>query len=107
LLLILASAFWGILSGCDAPLEGQQRIDEAKEAAPQVSSNTIQTAITGLLLSAGTTELDDSYDEVDTWAEVRSVTAGNGAHNLGDHLSASYPLGQAFDISRDGLVTVD
>ncbi len=88
-------------------MEGQERIDEAREAVPPVSSNTIQTAVTGLLLATGVGQLDDSYDEVDTYKEVLNVTAGNGAHNLGEYLSTSYPLNQAFDITIEGKVSVD
>ena len=84
---------------------------EAKESfeddAPRISANTIQTAITGLMMQAGVNELDASYDEVDTMEEVKQVTAGNGTYSLYNHLSTSYPITPAYDISKNGKISVD
>ena len=85
-------------------VEGKESLEQD---APRIGSNTIQTAVTGLMLEAGVNELDSSYDEVDTRKEVENVTAGNGAFNLADHLSVSYPIAPAYDISRRGKVSID
>ncbi len=82
-------------------------MDKAEEDSPRISINTVQTAVTGLMLEARTNELDSSYDEIDTREEVENVTAGNGAYKLSDNLSTGYPIIPAFDISRSGKVTVD
>jgi len=94
-------------SGCERAARGIEAKESLEEDAPRVSRNTIQIAVTGLLMEAGVAELDSSYDEVDTKAEVKNVTAGNGAFSLYEHLSTSYPIYPAYDISKTGKVSVD
>ncbi len=94
------------MPACSTVNQGISGMDKAEEEFPQISINTIQTAVTGLMLEAGVSELDSSYEGVDTREEVQNVTAGNGAYNLSDNLSTSYPLNPAFDISREGKVSV-
>ncbi len=105
--LIIIIAVCTIVSGCDRASKGMEGKEVLEQDAPRIGSNTIQTAVTGLMLEAGVSELDSSYDEVDTQKEADNVTAGNGAFKLSDHLSTSYPITPAYDISRSGKVSVD
>ena len=59
-------------------------------------------------------ELDSAtgYDEIQTFTDVQTVTAGTAAHSLFEFLmmSAGPPEDEfyvAYDISEEGLVTVD
>ncbi len=107
LTLLLMLALFIFIPACSVATKGKAGMDKAEKDFPQISINTIQMAVTGLMMEAGVSELDSSYDEVDTKEEVQNVTAGNGAYDLSDNLSASYPLNPAFDISKNGKVTVD
>ena len=65
-----------------------------------------------MLAGANTINLDGAdgtYDEVDTLAEVTAVTADSGSYSLASYIlgTATYPLKQAYDISKEGLVTLD
>lgn len=106
LILIATITLWQFCLGCRAS-KGMEAKESFEEDAPQISMNTIQTAVTGLMMQAGVNELDASYDEVDTREEVRKVTAGNGAFSLEDHLSTSYPISPAYDISKNGRISID
>lgn len=107
LALVLLTAICIVSMGCDRAMEGMEKKEEAEQDTPRISANTIQTAVTGLMLEARVKELDDDYEAVNTREEVMKVTAGNGEYSLYDHLSASYPFAPAFDISRNGKVSVD
>lgn len=68
----------------------------------------VQTAVSEMIVASRTPRLDASYDEIDELAEVQGVTAEGGAYKLDDYIFGYvYPLMQAYDISRDGEVTVD
>lgn len=94
-------------SGCDRTSKGIEAKESLEDDAPELGSNAMQTAVTGLMLEAGVSQLDASYNEVDTKEEVEKVTAGNGAFKLSSHLSTSYPITPAYDISQSGKVSVD
>ncbi len=86
-------------------------VEKAAEADPEgvsskVDQKTIQQAVDIMKISAGVGEMDASYTGIDTKAEVEGVTVANGADNLARYLQTSYPLLQAYDITRDGKVSV-
>ncbi len=107
ILTLLVSA--GMVAGCSSGGNGAGKgLREVESIPPVINLRTMQLAVTGLMLAGGEGQLDGSYDGVDTKEEIQKVTAGNGAHNLSAFLTTNrYPLGQAFDITQDGTVTVD
>ena len=108
LMLVLAISVAGCSSGNSRLSNAAEGKDDAKEMVPRLSVRTIQLAVTALMMSAGVTQLDDAYDEVDTLGEVKNVTADSGAYSLHEYLDIrSYDLLPAFDIALDGTVTVD
>ena len=109
LMIVLALSIAGCSSGdSDKASDAKQGKDDAQQMAPKISVRTIPLAVTALMMSAGVTQLDDVYDEVDTLAEVKNVTAGGGAYSLYDYLDiGSYNFLSAFDIALDGTVSID
>lgn len=85
-------------------------IGAGEEEAKQMELHNVQTAVLALLTAADAHKLDDKYDDVQELPEVHTVTAKDAddtVHYLDDYLiGGAYPLMQAYDIKKDGLVKV-
>ena len=107
--LLVVIALLGILAAVAIPniLKFMNRGGEETRAAEK---HNVQLVVQLMLIEANDDELDNSYDEVQTLVQIQQVTAGGGAYGLDDYL---YILGgdseftQAYDITKDGIVTVD
>lgn len=112
--LLVVIALLGLLAGIAIP-NVIGFIGRGDEEAKDTDEHNIQTAVLALFADAGKHELDNpsGYDEVDTLAEVHDITATSDTipsvtYYLDDYLVVGrYPLVQAYDIDRYGLVTVD
>jgi len=81
---------------------------DGEEEARQSEMHNIRTAVLAMMVKAKVQQLDGSYVGVDDLVEVQGVTAGSSAYSLYDFLvGGDYPLKQAYDISLDGIVTLD
>ncbi len=106
--LLVVIALLGILAAVAIP-NIIQFIGRGEDEANQTDLDNIQVAVVALLADAGVPELDELYEGVDTLAEVEGVTAGTAPdnHSLDEYLVGEpYPLRQAYDISKGGMVTV-
>jgi type IV pilus assembly protein PilA len=84
--------------------------DDGEAEAKQAEAHNLQLVVQVMMTEAGEEELDDSYDGVQTLSEIEAVTAGGGACSLDSYLhllGGENQLLQAYDISQDGVVTVD
>ena len=85
-------------------------MNEGKEETKDAELHNVQLMVQVMMLDAKQTQLDDSYDEIQTSAQIQSVTAGSGAYSLDDYIlkyGINNELKQAYDISISGEVTVD
>ena len=85
-------------------------MNEGKEETQATEHDNIQLVVQVMMLDAKEPQLDDSYDEVQTSAQIQTVTTGGGAYNLNDYLlnfDGTTGFKQAYDISINGAVTVD
>jgi type IV pilus assembly protein PilA len=108
---LVVIALLGILAGISIP-NVFQFIGRGDQESKDTDEHNIQTAVLALFTDAGVHLLDDpsGYDEVDTLAEVREVkaTVDGMEYTLDNYLmGGNYPLIQAYDITQEGLVTVD
>jgi len=107
--LLVVIALLGILAAIAIP-NVIQFIDRGNEEANQTDQDNVQVAVLALLADAGVHELDDDYtDGIQEKSDVEGVTAGTAPdnHSLDEYLiDGTYPLRQAYDISKEGLVTV-
>jgi prepilin-type N-terminal cleavage/methylation domain-containing protein len=83
-------------------------MNDGEEEAKKEEMHTVQTAVLVMVINSDVDTLDNAYDEVDTLGEVMAVTAG-GSNSLASYIlgTTSYPFKQAYDISIEGVVTVD
>jgi len=80
-----------------------------EQEAKDTELANVQTAVIALMADAGVSELDAAYSDVDTQTEVEAVKATVGAveYTLDDYiLGTPYPLSQAYDIAKNGAVSV-
>lgn len=106
--MLVVIALLGILAAIAIP-NIIQFMDRGKEEANQTDQDNVQTAVLALLADAGEHELDGYYTDIQEKSEVEGVTAGTAPdnHSLDEYLmEGTYPLRQAYDISKEGLVTV-
>jgi len=106
--LLVVIALLGILAAIAIP-NIIQFMDRGKEEANQTDQDNVQVAVLALLADAGEHELDGYYTDIQEKSEVEGVTAGTAPdnHSLDEYLmEGTYPLRQAYDISKEGLVTV-
>jgi len=85
-------------------------MNEGEEESKATERDNVQLIVQVMMLDAKETKLDDSYDEVQTSAQIQTVTTGGGAYNLNDYLlnfDGTTGFKQAYDISINGAVTVD
>ncbi len=86
-----------------------QFIGRGESEADATDQDNIQSAVLALLADAGVHELDGDYTDIQEESEVEGVTAGTAPnnHSLDEYLVGEpYPLRQAYDIDKSGLVTV-
>jgi len=106
--ILVVVAILGVLAGIVIP-NVIQFIGKGEEEARATEHHDVQTAVLALLTDANVHELDDDYKDggIRELADVQGVTAGSGAHSLDEYLMGGrYPLRQAYDIDRNGVVTV-
>jgi prepilin-type N-terminal cleavage/methylation domain-containing protein len=85
-------------------------MNEGEEEARSTEYHNIQTAVYAMMVKAEVSYLDGSsdYDEIYTLDDVQEVTAAGATYSLDEFLmGGQYPLKQAYDITLNGLVTVD
>jgi len=110
--LLVVIAVLGILAAVAIPniLKFMNRGGEETRAAEK---HNVQLVVQLMLIEANEDELDNSYDEVQTLEQIKAVTVtteGGETYSLDNYL---YILGgdseftQAYDITKDGIVTVD
>jgi prepilin-type N-terminal cleavage/methylation domain-containing protein len=85
-------------------------MNEGEEETKYTEHDNVQLVVQLMMLDAKETQLDDSYDEVQTSTQIQAVTAGGGSYSLEDYIlkfGGTTDFMQAYDISIDGTVTVD
>jgi prepilin-type N-terminal cleavage/methylation domain-containing protein len=85
-------------------------MNEGEEETEATEHHNVQLIVQVMMLDAKETELDNSYDEIQTSDQIRAVTAGDGSYSLEDYIlkfGGTTDFKQAYDISIDGAVTVD
>ena len=85
-------------------------MNEGEEETKDTEHDNVQLMVQSMMLDARETQLDDSYDEVQTSAQIQTVTAGGGVYSLEDYMlkfGGATDFKQAYDISINGAVTVD
>ena len=106
--LLVVIALLGILAAVAIP-NIIEFIGRGEDEANQTDLDNIQVAVVALLADAVVHELDDDYSDIHEKSEVEGVTAGTAPdnHSLDEYLIGEpYPLRQAYDISKGGMVTV-
>ncbi len=81
---------------------------ERTAKASETELKNITLALTALMADSGASELDADYTEVDTYEEVKNITANDSGYSLAAYLDikAGESLFQAYDISKDGTVDI-
>jgi type IV pilus assembly protein PilA len=85
-------------------------MNEGEEETKGTEHDSVQLIVQVMMLDAKTTQLDNSYDEVQTSTQIEAVTAEGGSYSLDDYLlkfGGTTDFKQAYDISVDGVVTID
>jgi type IV pilus assembly protein PilA len=107
--LLVIIGLLGILAAVAIP-NVMKFMNRGEEESKQTEQDNVQLVVQLMLIDANEEELDDDYDEVQTLAQIQQVTAGGGAYSLDNYLyvfSGSNQFTQAYDISKEGVVTVD
>jgi len=107
--LLVVIALLGVMAAIAIP-NIVQFIGRGEEEAKQTEQDNMQTAVLALLSDAGVHELDNDYTDIDVKSDVEGVTAGTAPdnHSLDEYLyivGDEFPLTQASDIDKNGLVT--
>ena len=85
-------------------------MNEGEEETRQTEQDNVQLVVQVMMIDAEVPELDGDYDEVQTSGQIQAVTAGDGAYSLEDYIlrfGGATEFKQPYDISREGVVTVD
>jgi prepilin-type N-terminal cleavage/methylation domain-containing protein len=85
-------------------------LNAGEEETKEAEQHNVQLVVQVMIIDAEVTELDDDYDEVQTSAQIQAVTAEDGAYSLEDYIlkfGGATEFKQAYDISKEGIVTVD
>ena len=107
--LLVIIGLLGILAAVAIP-NIMKFMNRGKEESEHTEQDNVQLVVQLMLIDADEVELDDDYDEVQTLAQIQQVTAGSGTYSLDNYLyvfSGSNQFTQAYDISKQGIVTVD
>ena len=106
---LIVIAILGVLASVVIPNFIQLR-GEGEEEAKKMEHNNVQLVTRLMLIYAEVDELDNSYNEVQTFEQIKAVTAASGLYSLDNYLymlSDAHQFTQAYDIAEDGTVTVD
>ncbi len=106
--LLVVIAILGALAAIAIP-NIVQFMGKGAEEAKQTEHHNVQTAVLALLADAEVHELDGDHTDIQELPDVQGVTAGTAPnnHSLDEYLmGGEYPLRQAYDIDKNGLVTV-
>ena len=103
--LLVVVAILGALSATVLP-NVSKFMDEGNIESLRSETHSVQLAVTAMILDQKAGSLSASYTAVQTLADVQSVQAG--AATLDEYLFGidSDGLGQAYDITQNGSVTV-
>jgi type IV pilus assembly protein PilA len=107
--LLVIIGLLGILAAVAIP-NVMKFMNRGEEESEQTEQDNVQLVVQLMLIDANEEELDDDYDEVQTLAQIQQVTAGAGLYSLDNYLyvfAGSNQFTQAYDISKEGVVTVD
>jgi len=107
--LLVVIALLGVLASIAIP-NILKFMHEGEEETKDTEHHNVQLVVQVMMLDAKETQLDDSYDEIQTSAQIQAVTTGGGAYSLEDYIlkfGGTTEFKQAYDISIDGQVTVD
>jgi prepilin-type N-terminal cleavage/methylation domain-containing protein len=107
--LLVVIALLGVLASIAIP-NILKFMSAGKEETKYTEHYNVQLIVQAMMLDAKETQLDGSYDEVQTSSQIRAVTAGGGAYSLEDYIlrfGGTIDFKQAYDISIDGVVTID
>jgi type IV pilus assembly protein PilA len=107
--LIVVIGLLGILAAVAIP-QILKFMHRGEEEAKQTEQHNVQLVVLLMLAEANEEELDNSYDEVQTLAEIQGVSAGGGSYSLDNYLylvGDSNQFIQPYDIAQNGAVTVD
>ena len=107
--LLVVIALLGILAAVAIP-SILKFMNRGAEESRLAEKHNVQLVVQLMLIEADEDDLDDAYDEVQTLAQIQQVTAGGGAYSLASYLHLLGSEGgftQAYDITSDGVVTVD
>jgi prepilin-type N-terminal cleavage/methylation domain-containing protein len=107
--LLVVIALLGILASIAIP-NILKFMDEGEEETKAAEHHNVQLIVQVMMIDAKETYLDDSYDEVQTSDQIEAVTTGGGAYRLEDYIlkfGGTTDFKQAYDMSIDGVVTVD
>ena len=106
--ILVVVAILGVLSAIVVP-NVVKFMNEGKEESRRAEHHNLQTSVLALLADADVRFLDDNYIGVQEKADVEAVTAGiaPNSHSLDEYvIGGTYPLLQAYDISKIGSVSV-
>ena len=108
--LVTVIGIMGILAAVVFPFVGGF-IGSGETEAEDTELDTMQLAVTAMMADAGTNDLSGFENDVDELAEIEDIKAKSAEgkeYSLDMYLSfTGFPLSQAYDISKDGTVTVN
>ena len=107
--ILIIVALLGVLAAVAIP-NILKFMNEGETEALQTEEQNLQLVVQIMLIDAKEPELDDDYDEVQTFAQIQQVTAGGGAYSLDSYLHLlgdDNQFSQAYDITKNGTVSVD
>jgi prepilin-type N-terminal cleavage/methylation domain-containing protein len=107
--LLVVIAILGVLASVAIP-NIIKFMNEGREETKATEHHNVQLVVQVMMLDAKETHLDGSYDEVQTSDQIKAVTTGGGKYSLEDYIlkfGGITDFRQAYDISINGVVTVD
>ena len=85
-------------------------MNKGEEETKEAEHHNVQLVVQVMMIDAEVPGLDNDYNEVQTSAQIQAVTAGDGAYSLEDYIlrfGGATEFKQPYDISKEGIVTVD
>jgi prepilin-type N-terminal cleavage/methylation domain-containing protein len=107
--LLVVIALLGVLASIAIP-NIIDFMNKGEEETKDTEHYNVQLVVQVMMIDAEVTELDDNYEEIQTLPQIQGVTAAGGAYSLDDYIlrfGGTTAFKQAYDISIDGVVTVD
>lgn len=102
--LLVVIAILGILAAVVVP-NVSRFMNKGHDEANETEVKNVRLAVTAMLADAEAGTLDDDYADINTLAEVQTVTAGSGVYSLDDYLDVDDQLKCTYDINDDGSVS--